>query len=941
MTRILHIILCILFSFPAFGQAYMKLIEKGKYSKAEKKLNKSLVKQPDDIALNYSMALLLTKRGYKGYDPKRSYEFLLKSNRTYMALNDEKTVKNLNKVSINSAWFTAYTDTITRCALHDAIALNTVEAYQDFLNVYRTAPESYQRTAAENRDAAAYKITLSQNTVEAYQRFIDSYPDAMQIHDAVSKRDALAFEKAKQTDKIEAYKAFVQTYPKASEVKQAWARVHELAFAEAMSINTSMAFNTFMAEYPQATQYQEAKSRFEEKQFFENTIAGDWLSFREFAESYPSNPWISAAQDSILNISQRTGSIHGLNYCVDNFEGARRNKALLMFHDVFTDDGETETLDLFYSKYDDEILKDIQYKDYEQAALGNKLKLHLPFRQKDQMLYDEFIKLAAPRERAFVALQRLVSNDIAIRDWRSAFSKVKSYYPYFEGKTRKLDELLAVLEAKWDNSIRVHTAGSGINSAAGEYVPVISADDKYLYFCGKDRKDNIGGEDIYVSRKINGEWSKAQVITDLSSRFSNDAPLSVSVDGTQILVFKSGELAYSEKSANGWDYPVKFPEVINSADWQADAMTTSDGKALLFTATREDAFNLYVDNPLTYHGDSKHASDIYISLFDEVNGWSEPINLGSIINTAYSERMPFLHPDMKTLYFSSDGHGGLGKLDVFKASRLADTCWNCWSEPVNMGKEINTEESDWGYKISTDGERAYFSKKASSSDEDDIFWLNIPNHLRPDLVATVAGKLVDKDNKPVTAEIRWEDLETGKNVGRSKSDPADGSFFIVLPLGKIYGYFVDHDEYFPISNNIDLRTDNAKPVKIEETISMVTFQQMIENGTAVPVNNLFFNFSASSLLPYSLPELKRVAAIIKANNLKVEISGHTDNVGDDRQNLLLSEQRAAAVKEFLVREGCSVANLSVLGHGKTRPIASNETEIGRAKNRRVELRLVN
>ena len=145
--------------------------------------------------------------------------------------------------------------------------------------------------------------------------------------------------------------------------------------------------------------------------------------------------------------------------------------------------------------------------------------------------------------------------------------------------------------------------------------------------------------------------------------------------------------------------------------------------------------------------------DVLISRKDQNGQWTEPESLGYQINTPYAERTPFLHPDMKTLYFSSDGHGGIGKLDVFKSTRLADSCWNCWSKPINLGKEINTEESDWGYKISTDGENAYFSKKKSANENEDIFSLNLPSHLRPDFVATVSGKLLDKQNKPISAEI--------------------------------------------------------------------------------------------------------------------------------------------------------------------------------------------
>ena len=201
------------------------------------------------------------------------------------------------------------------------------------------------------------------------------------------------------------------------------------------------------------------------------------------------------------------------------------------------------------------------------------------------------------------------------------------------------------------------------------------------------------------------------------------------------------------------------------------------------------------------------------------------------------------------------------------------------------------------------------------------------------------GKLTDKANNAVAAEVVWEDLETGKNVGKSKSDPTDGSFFIALPTGKIYGYYVLKEQYFPVSSNIDLRNAN-KSQKVDEKIEMISYKQMSEEGTAVTFNNLFFKASESAILYTSFPELKRVAAIIKNNNLKVVISGHTDNVGEDAQNQTLSEQRASAVKTYLVSEGCFSDKLTFEGFGKTKPIAPNDTEEGRAKNRRVELKIV-
>ena len=958
------------------GQSrYLKFIEKGKYAKAERKINKALINEPKDVGHNFTMAMLLINRKYKGFNTSKSYEYLVISENLYSNIVDEKVIKNLNKIPIDKVVFLNYTDTICKYALDDAITLNNLEVYEKYLEFYKKTPLNYKNILIQNRNILAFKIAATANTVESFQYFITRYPDASQIIEAISKRNERAFEKVKSLNTLEAYQNFINLYPnasqiteaiskrnerafdlaktadnindykkfisnyqKAKEVKEAWLRIHELAFMIAEKENTAKAYKKFMDEYPKCKQYDAAFKLFEEKQFFEKTTIGDWGSYKSFIENYPTHPWINIASDSIYSISKVTENLDALKYCVNNFSGDQRNKALILFHDIYTNDGEKSTLDLFYEKYDDDILESIKTTDYEIAEQGNQLQLHLPYNLANYSEYDNYIRLAAPREKAFVALQRMVSKDINQKNWQVAINKVINYTSYFGDKNKKIVDLINILKAKSDNSIKTIAFPSQINTKeGGEYTPVITADERYIYFCGRNRKDNIGGEDVYGANFKSR--SPAKVVSELSSANSNDAPVSISTDGTSMMLFKDGKLYSSEKTNYGWNNAIELSNEINSSIWQADANISSDGNALIFSSIRKGNYDYNINiQPGTYHGEGNFASDIYVSLKNNNDEWQTPVNIGPTINTIYCDRSPFLHPDMKTLYFSSSGHGGLGDLDVYKSTRLNDSCWNCWSEPINMGKEINSFGSDWGYRISTNGEKAYFSKSSTENNED-IYWLNLPPHLRPDFVATVSGKLLDKNNKPVAAEIIWEDLQTGKSVGQSKSDPSDGSFFIVLPLGKIYGYYVDKDEYFPLSNNLDL-TKEKKAKDVEENIDLVTFKEMIEKGIAVPVNNLFFYVSAHELLPASLPELKRIAKIIKLKKIKVEISGHSDNTGTEDYNQKLSELRANAVKLFLIKEGCNSDMLSTIGYGSSKPIDLTDTEEGRSRNRRFELKFI-
>ena len=917
-----------------------KHIDKGDFAKAEKNLTKDLEKNPADIAALYTMALLHINRGYPKYNAPKAYNYIVNAINLYANLTDEKELKDLFKIPLNQDYFNAVTLTICKEALLDANTLNTVEGYDTYLAYYKASPQEYKNEAVENRNIAAFKIATGINTVASYQEFINTYPNAQQVQLATSNRNALAFNLAKEVNTIKEYEKFISTYPAAAEVEEAWSRIHGLAFAAAKKENSAKAYKGFMDKYPKSKQFSESKNLYQERQFLENTTVGNWESYRDFIEDYGSNPWIENAKDSIFLYGQQTQDLAALKYVAKKYTGGKKKTALVYLHDLVTLDGERLTLDEFYGEFDDPSLQGIKATDYALADLGDELDLRYSFSEDQANLYDSYIRQAAPKEKAFVALQRLISIDVNKKNWQGALNKVNAYKPFFGEKNKKLEDLIALLSAKWDPTIKVQSFGTEVNTKdGGEYSPVISADERFIYFCGRNRPDGNGDEDIYFARLKTR--SQAQQLTDLSDPGVNEAPESISTDGTSLMIFRNGDLYTSEKTEYGWESPEELPNSINSGSWQADAMVSSDGNALIFSSRREGNLDYYLENrPDDYHGEANYSSDIYVSLKNEWGQWGEPINLGKTINTIYTDRSPFLHPDMKTLYFSSSGHGGLGKLDVFKSTRLDESCWDCWSEPVNMGKEINTPGTDWGYKISTDGDKAYFSKSRDEQSADDIFWLNLPKHLRPDYVATISGKLLDKNNEPIAAEIRWEDLQTGKSVGQSKSDPTDGSFFVVLPLGKIYGYYVDKEGFFPISNNIDLRS-NPKPITIDSDINLVTYQEMVNEGITVPINNLFFDFGKYALLPYSIPELKRIAKIIQEKNLKVGIEGHTDNVGEDAANLTLSEQRANAVKEFLIKEGCSPSQLSTKGFGKTKPVAPNDTEKGRAKNRRVELKLTN
>ncbi len=560
--------------------------------------------------------------------------------------------------------------------------------------------------------------------------------------------------------------------------------------------------------------------------------------------------------------------------------------------------------------------------------------------------YDEFIRKNAGTDYGFVALQRMAGYYVVTRQWEKVIELYNRYRSLFPGMEERFDKIVDILGD--EDSSKIFNLGPNINTRAGEFMPLTSADDKMLYFTGMNRYGGRRGEDIFVSAKNGENWGPARAVSGAINTRNHEFGTAIAADGSRLVLFASradgmgnGDLYYSDKGLSGFGTLVPFPSPINSEYWDCDGFLTSDGKAMLFSSDRPGGIGPYQKKDVPYRGERWGNVDIWVSL-KTPTGWSEPINLGPSINTPWAERSPFLHPDGRTLYFCSSGHPGLGKLDVFVSKRLKEDSWTEWSEPVNLGKAINGVGSDWGYRVNTAGTTAYFAAEnlPGNQGQSDLYAHELPQELRPLRVATIHGIVSSDDGTPLQAKIKWEDLTTTKVVGELNSDIETGEFFITLPLGKNYGYYAEKEGYYPIAKSIDLQ-EAEDGVDIEVNIKLTPIEQIVEEGAAIRLNNIFFDVDKAMLKQESKAELDRFADLLKRfPNSKIEIAGHTDSTASARYNNNLSQRRAQSVVNYLVSKGLPRRNFVAIGYGEERPVADNGTEIGRALNRRVEFRFL-
>lgn len=475
-----------------------------------------------------------------------------------------------------------------------------------------------------------------------------------------------------------------------------------------------------------------------------------------------------------------------------------------------------------------------------------------------------------------------------------------------------------------------------INTEYEERNPVISPDGKTLYFIRQGDPRNVGyqvldeNQNIWFSTKgEDGKWQEAQNIGEPLNNAQSNGVMGVSPDGNTLLLFGSyranspgGGASMSRRTKDGWSYPMPLiiKNFINKSRWYQFSLG-SDGKTLLMAIESDKGYG---------------ENDLFVSFLQRDDTWSEPLNLGKQVNTILNEISPFLAADGVTLYFSTNGRGGYGDYDVYVTRRL-DGTWKNWSEPENLGDKINTAGFDAYYKISAEGDYAYYTSTINSIGRGDIFRVKLPERVKPKPVVLIYGKVINSSTRePLEARVLYEILPGGSDAGRANSTPNTGEYKMILPAGYNYGFRGEAQGFISVNDNIDL-TNLEEYKEIKRDIEMMP----IRRGESVRLNNIFFDYDKSELREESFPELDRVVVFLNQNPLvEIKIAGHTDSIGTDIYNKNLSHSRAKSVADYIISKGIEKKRVDFEGFGKSKPIADNETEEGRQKNRRVEFMII-
>ena len=466
--------------------------------------------------------------------------------------------------------------------------------------------------------------------------------------------------------------------------------------------------------------------------------------------------------------------------------------------------------------------------------------------------------------------------------------------------------------------------GKEVNSSHPEYLPILSIDGSELIFTRRLTGTN---EDFYVSKKDSSGWGMAKPAGGNINTPQSEAAQTLSADGEWMIYAASGredsygnyDLYMAQKTNEEWEDVYHFGLGINTDQWEAQPSLSPDRKDLYFASRRPGGFG---------------GIDIYVSHLKPNGYYSQPENMGSGINTSGDDQCPFIHADNQTLYFTSNGWPGYGDDDLFVVRKQPN---GEWGKPENLGYPINTIEKEGTMCIAADGKTAYYAADRNDSYGGlDIYSFELREDVRPVKTLWVKGKITDKNTgKPVVSTLELNNLATHQTISHIQTDDA-GNYFMTLPVGKDYAFNVNSKGYLFYSDNFLMANKSPDSTYIKNILL-----EPIASNASVVLKNIFFEVNKYELNPESQTELDNLVRLLNENpTMEIEISGHTDNVGKPSDNMILSNNRAKAVVNFLISKKINPARLVAKGFGETKPLADNKTEAGRLQNRRTEMRVI-
>lgn len=586
------------------------------------------------------------------------------------------------------------------------------------------------------------------------------------------------------------------------------------------------------------------------------------------------------------------------------------------------------------AQWTDEALK---YDPAYAEAYFRKAQLFEVFTQPDLAIeaYRKSVTIKPDAPQFAPAYQKLIEYHLRAGEYAQAKKDLEQYMVFLKpnsmAQKRAQRQLLtcAYGEKAVQNPLIIHPEelSDTVNQFILQYFPTLTADGETLLFTALKPEND---EDLFITTYKNGHWTNPVSISEHINTADNEGTGTLSADGRTLVFtacnrrngYGSCDLYISHKVGTEWEKPKNLGMVINSPYWESQPALSSDGNTLYFISDRAGGVG---------------GRDVWYSTLQTNGEWTTAKNLDKTINTPFDEASPFLHANGHTLFFASEGHQGLGGYDLF----FADSTANGWQTPRNLGYPINTSDNQVALVITADGQYGYYSldtKRSGNQRVSRLYRFRLPDELKGQFntVNYLKGLVTDvRTQKPMKADIELIDLKTAKVVQRLSSDATSGLYLTTLPNGAEWGLYVSAKGYFYKSLSFDYsKKNNADGYQLD-----IRLEPLNTNAYGI-LSNIYFETGKTNLQDKSRAELNKLIEQLKLQpTLRIEIAGHTDDVGDAKQNQVLSQKRAQSVMDYLIEAGITRERIKAVGLGEAKPIVPNNSEENRQLNRRIEWRI--
>jgi outer membrane protein OmpA-like peptidoglycan-associated protein/Tfp pilus assembly protein PilF len=559
------------------------------------------------------------------------------------------------------------------------------------------------------------------------------------------------------------------------------------------------------------------------------------------------------------------------------------------------------------------------------------------YRQKIREHYQKSVQLKPgypPFMAAYAILGTASIGDGDYENARTYFEQFLALKPVKAAQVKEAQRMIAncefALKAKQDPlPFQAVPMSPSVNRFVLQYFPVLTADQQTVIFTARETADLKSDEDLYVSTKKAEDWSEPEILSDRINTAANEGTCTISADGRTLVFtscegrqnFGSCDLFVSYKVGDEWTEPVNLGNKINSAAWESQPSLAADGRTLYFVSDRRGSYG---------------RRDLWKSQLGEDGYWGVPENMGPNVNTTEDDLSPFIHANGRTLYFSSKGHIGMGGYDLFATEYQNGQ----WTFPKNLGYPLNNHDDQVSLFVTADGKKGYYAHEEKDGRRylsSKLYEFNIPEQIavkeRSDYLK---GRVFDaKTKKPLGSKIEIYNVKSGTREALISSDRLSGDYLAVLTEGTEYGLYVNKEGYLFKSLYFNYEAGQHEPVVMD------IYLQPLEAGSKDVLKNLFFATGEWELENKSKVELDKLIELLGQNrNLKLEISGHTDDVGKDDANLELSRKRAKSVYDYLLKAGIEARRLTFAGYGETQFSVPNTSDKNRELNRRIEFKVL-